>query len=273
MAELSLMSMNQDTLKNAKEKCQERIDKEKKKSAPKRSLIKKLETARDAYESAYKKIDKIVTKLKETTPTGETKNLYDLYFEGKTKTTLTLGYIGSKLNENGLNINNFDSVGQLDDNDLHVQRDFIDVTKDACENFAHGKGGLAGGLTKALIGVSVGELLARGVTAILAHNGIMEASTGLLGLAEMGFSSLNITNISSAFEVIGSAISTAATSAWTFSPLLVIAVPTLLAVKLLPVVMDKCHKMIKKFNANKDFEKDIEKMVSNQPELGPTVAP
>lgn len=219
----------------------------------------KYDRMRKELKSAQSKLDAAIEKTKNieindpSAPSGKT-TFYAKYVEAN-KNIVSLDFIETKLEESESDIVDPDNA-KLDTrtNEVGIKVDFVDRAKHAFKDILDGKG-LANGLCYACIGVAIGELLAKGVTSMLVKQGIMEASTGLFGLAKLG-----IANLPGAF----SAISGGLTALWGFSPIVLVAGAGFAALKIIPALKhlkDKVQTNVKNANALSD---GLDKIVGSQ---------
>lgn len=125
-------------------------------------------------------------------------------------------------------------------NDINTHYDFVDATKKVGHDMLNGKG-LSKVLVGATIGVGVSELLTKGVTSVLAKEGIVQSSMGLFGLAKLGIKSLP-----AGLSALGSGMS----MLWGFSPVAVVAGGALVALKAVPAIKRLVEKAVTKFKSN-----------------------
>lgn len=203
---------------------------------------KKYTDAALELKSAKQKLEALITKTKTITitkPDGSTDFFYNVYVQGK-ESNATIAWLMAELESH-----ESEMVGGAPDIDIEVNEidthyDFVDATKKVGYDMLNGKG-LSKALVGATIGVGVSELLAKGVTSVLAKEGIVQSSMGLFGLAKLGIKSLP-----AAMTSLGSGMS----MLWGFSPVAVVAGGALVALKAVPAIKHLIDKAVAKFKSN-----------------------
>lgn len=192
--------------------------------------------------NAKTKLETLIDKTKAITVTktdGTEEKFYNLYVRDN-QDNATIEWLMTELEGHESEIVGGAPAYDADVNEIDTHYDFIDATKKVGHDMLNGKG-LSKALVGATIGVGVGELLSKGVTSVLAKEGIMQSSMGLFGLAKLGIKSLP-----AGLSALGSGMS----MLWGFSPVAVVAGGALVALKAVPAIKHLVDKVVAKFKSN-----------------------
>lgn len=184
-------------------------------------------------------IDKTKNEFKVNDGSGGEMSFYDKYVTGK-ENVATIEWLTDLIATHESEIVSGAPVYDAEVNEINTHYDFIDATKKVGHDMLNGKG-LSKALVGATIGVGVSELLAKGVTSVLAKEGIVQSSMGLFGLAKLGIKSLP-----AGLSALGSGMS----MLWGFSPVAVVAGGALVALKAVPAIKRLVEKAVTKFKSN-----------------------
>lgn len=221
---------------------------------------KKYKDAAADLRNAKAKLDELLDKAKQmkiSDGSGGTTTIYDKYVNAKGD-AVTLAWLNCEIIAHESEIVSGPVDYDAEVNEIDVHYDFIDATKKVGHDLLNGKG-LSKGLAGAAVGIGIGELLTKGVTSLLAKEGIIQSSMGLFGLGKLG-----ITNLPTAFT----ALQTGMTALWGFSPLIVVAGGAFIALKGIPAIKQLIDKAVTKYKSkvdeNNKFEKDVNDLIASR---------
>jgi len=222
------------------------------------------------YEEEKKKLQQAKTKLE--TLIEETKNIkmtsgktfYEEFVDGK-EHLVTLLYLSEKI-EKEKNAGTIDIQATLankvdidkisfDVPEVSTTYDMVDKAKSFGNQILNGKGA-SKWLTRGCFGIMIGELLSQGITSSLVAEGIMAESMGLFGVAKLG--------IVEGLPALWTSLCGGMTALAGFSPLLLGAGATAIALIGIPIVKKLVDKVKAKHKNEVAFDQGVQKIIASQ---------
>ena len=218
---------------------------------------KKYEEEKKKLQQAKAKLEKLVEDTKNIKMTSG-KTFYEEF-------VMTLLYLSEKI-EKEKNAGTIDIQATLankvdidkisfDVPEVSTTYDMVDQTKSFGNQILNGRGA-SKWLTRGCFGIMIGELLAKGITSSLVAEGIMAESMGLFGVAKLG--------IVEGLPALWSSLCGGMTALAGFSPVLLGAGATALALIGIPIVKKLVDKVKAKHKNEVAFDQGVQKIIASQ---------
>lgn len=224
---------------------------------------KKYEDEKKKLQQAKAKLEKIVEDTK-SIKMKSGKTFYEEFVDGK-EHLVTLFYLSEKIEKEKsagtidiqatlANKVDIDKIS-FDTPEVSTTFDMVDQTKSLGNQILNGKGA-SKWLTRGCFGVMIGELLAKGITNSLVAEGLMAESMGLFGVAKLG--------IIEGLPALWTSLCGGVTALAGFSPLLLGAGATAIALIGIPIVKKLVDKVKAKHKNEVAFDQGVQKLLTAQ---------